>query len=399
MSIFGIVFSNIKRRKAKTALLALGLLVGVATVIAIMGIVQAMKLELGDRVDEFGANVVILPRSDGVQLNYSGTRVSDVVFNVEKMTVNDLPLIDTIPERSSINIISPKIVGAVSAGGQNVLLVGLDSRREFTMKPWITLREQAGLLPGETPGSLALLELGEDQVILGASAARALGQSAGGQVVLNGRPFHVFGVLEAMGTSEDGLVFARLDVVQELLSRPGELSMIELSAYCNFCPIEDIVASLQKVLPYTRVNALRQAALVREETIERFSFFGKALSAVVLAVAAMTVLAAMLSAVNERTREIGIFRALGFRKAHVMAIFMLEAALVSLVSGPAGYILGNAAAKVAGPYLAQLSSPVPWRLDLIAPAVLLSVVLAVVSALYPAWKAAARDPAEALRFI
>lgn len=399
MNIFGIAFNNLKRRKAKTAILAAGLVVGVATVVAIMGIVQAMRLELGDRMDEFGANVVVLPRSDGVNLSYSGTHVSDVVFNVEKLAESDLPLIDTIPERDSINIISPKIVGAVAAARQNVLLVGLDSRREFTMKPWISLREQAGLPPGASPASLALLELEADQVILGASAARVLGKGAGEDIVLNGRLFHILGVLEAMGTSEDGLIFSRLDTAQELLARPGELSMIELSAYCNFCPIEDIVASLAKVLPHGRVTALRQAATVRADTIERFALFGSVLSAVVLAVAVLAVLTAMLSAVNERTREIGIFRALGFRKAHVMAIVILEAVLVSVVSGPAGYLLGNAAARVAGPYVAQLTAPVPWRSDMILPAVLLSVLLAVASSLYPAWKAAVRDPADALRFI
>ena len=399
MTLYHIAVSNLQRRRKKMLFLLLGLVVGVATVIGLLTIVGAMRLELGDRIDEFGANIVIVPRAKGAVLNYGGVVVSDVTFGVERLTEADLPKIDTIKDREGINIISPKIVGAVDTGGQKTLLVGVETKREFTQKPWFSLREQAGLQPGAKPGSLSLLDVPADGLVAGSAAARTLGIGAGDSITLNGQPFRVFGVLYETGGREDGVLYANLKVAQRLLGRPGEFSMIEVSAYCNFCPVEEYAAQIAAVLPNARVTPLRQAALYREETIDKFASFGFALSAVVLLVSALMVLTTMLASVGERTREIGIFRAIGFRQAHIVRIIFLEAGLVSFLGGVLGYLSGSAAAWLAGPYLAQLQGTVALRFELILPAVLLSMSLAVIASIYPALKAARLDPAEALRFI
>ena len=414
MNLSQIALNNLKRRWKKMLFLLLGLVVGVTTVVGVLTIVGAMRLELGDRIDEFGANIVITPLARGAALNYGGMNISEVTFGVERLTEADLPKIDTIKDRELINIISPKIVGAVdtghtgdtgetgdtgATGAQKALLVGVETRREFTQKPWFSLREQAGLAAGESPGSLALLDLPADGLVVGSAAARALRVGAGDSLTLNGRTFHVFGVLHETGGREDGVIYANLAVAQGLLGRPGEFSLIEISAYCNLCPVEEFAAQLTAVLPNAQVTPLRKAALYRAETIDRFSSFGYALSAVVLLVAALIVMTTMLSAVAERTRETGIFRAIGFRKAHIMKIIFMEAGLVSFLGGFLGYLSGSAAALLAGPYLAQLQGAVALRTDLILPAVLLSVALAVLASIYPALKAAGLEPAEALRVI
>lgn len=399
MSIYQIALNNLKRRKVKMVFLVVGLVVGVATVIALLSIVQAMRLELGDRLDEFGANVVITPRSEGMELSYAGTHVSEIAFDIELLTEEDLPKIREIPDGDSVNIISPKIVGAVNADGQKALLVGIDTKREFTMKPWFSLREQDGVSAGQRLTDLALLDVPENGVLLGAGTAKVFNKKAGDVIGIEGRAFRVTGVLNELGAEGDGLIYGNLAVVQEILGRPGEFSMIEISAYCNFCPVEEIVAQLTDVLPNGRVTALRQAALIREETIHSFTSFGFAFSGVVLMIAALVVLTTMLSSVNERTREIGIFRAIGFRRLHVVQIIVLEAAVVSILAGLLGYLAGNGLARVAGPFLAQMQVTVPWNTSLILPSVLLSSTLAILASLYPALKAAKLDPAEALRFI
>lgn len=399
MSIFQIAINNLKRRKVKMAFLVVGLVVGVATAVALYSVVEGMRSELGDRMDEFGANIVITPRAEGIELNYGGAHVSEVSFDIEMLTEQDLPKIREIPDGESINIISPKLVGAVTANGQKALLVGVDTKREFTMKPWFSLREQNGVASGGRLTDLALLDVPEDGVLLGAGAARSFGKKVGDTLSVNGRAFTVTGVLNELGSQEDGLIYGNLLVTQELLGRPGEFSMIEVSAYCNFCPIEDIVMQLTEVLPNGRVTALRQAALVREETIDRFSSFGFALSGVVLLIAALVVLVTMISSVNERTREIGIFRAIGFRRVHIIEIIVLEALIVSILGGLIGFAVGNGIARYAGPYLAQMQVNVPWNSQLILPSVMLSAALAVLASLYPALKAAKLDPVEALRFI
>lgn len=425
MNLFQISINNLKRRKVKMLFLMFGLVIGVATVIAMTNIIQAMNLELGDRIDEFGANAIILPRAEGMGANYGNSMGSDYLVDVQKLTMDHIPKIYESSVAEYINIVSPKLIGAVQAGEQKTIIVGIEPQEEFFQKPWLVLKGQA------------FVELPSDSIILGNSAAQALELKVGDDIALDKKTFQVFGILEEMGSEEDGLIFANLNVVQQLLNRPGELSMIEVSAYCNACPIEEVAMGLEEALPNTRVTPLRQAALFREETIDNFSAFGFALSGMVLLIAALVVLTTMLSSVNERTREIGIFRAigfrrvhivvllvgtlvvgitmtnsvrertreigvfraLGFRKVHIIKLILLEGAIISIAGGIIGYITGTLIARLAAPLLTEAQTQTPWSFQLLLIAITLSLTIGLLSSIYPAHQASKQDPVEALRFI
>lgn len=398
MNTGSIALKNLKRHKGKTAFLIFSLALGVATVLAVYNITQTMQLQLGDYLDEYGANIVITPRSDSVELNYGDMHMGRVIFSTESIAASDLERIDTIEERRSINIISPKVIAEVDAAGDQALLVGIDTRLEFSMKPWISLHQDAAVNTGSAGNDPALLELPPDSVLLGFSAARALGKNSNATLHLNGKPFRVAGVLGETGGDEDGLIFTSLQTAQSLLGRSGEFSMVEISAYCNFCPIEEIVAQLQEALPASQVTALRQSALLRRETMDRYAAFGYTLSAIVLLVTALGIFNMMLSFVRERTREIGILRAIGLRRSHLLQIILLEALYLSIPAGAAGYLAGILVSRLAGPYLAQMQMLVPWRPELLLPSILLSALLALLASSAAAMRAANLEPAEALRF-
>lgn len=399
MNIFGIAFNNLKRRRIKMLLIIFGLVAGIATAVTLFTIVESMKLSLGDQIDEFGANIVIVPQSEGMEISYGGTNISRVSLDYHQLTEADLQKIPEIPDYNSINIISPKIVTTVKINNREALLVGIYAHREFIMKPWFSLDQQAGLEVGQKPGDLALTVLPDNGLILGSSAARALSADIGEEIQIGNNRFQVFGILNPLGTVEDGLIYANLSKVQDIMDRPGEISMIEISAYCNSCPIEEIAAQLSSVMPSGNVTALRQAAQLREETIQRFSLFSLLLSTVILVIAALMVFTSMMSSVHERTREIGIFRAIGFRGMHIIQIFFIEAGLIGLIGGLTGYLLGSVAAYLIGPYLSAQSYITIWNPDILVSAVLLSILIASTATLYPSLKAANLDPVESLRFI
>jgi putative ABC transport system permease protein len=399
MTLFTLALNNLIRRKTRVLLIMCGLMVGITAAVALFMIVDAMRLSLGDQIDEFGANLIIVPRAEGMEIGYGGTHITRVAIDLEQLTEADLDRITEIPDYDSINIISPKMVASVVAGHNEALLVGIEPGKEFIMKPWFSLSEQAGLTSGTQPSDLALLDLPADSLIIGSEAARALNLGAGSTISLNETQFKILGVLKPLGSVEDGLLFANLSAVQTLLGRPGEISMIEISAYCTACPIEEIAAQLSSVLPNGRVTALRQAALLRAETIDKYSVFSILLSAIFLSIAALMVMTTMMSAVHERTREIGIFRALGFRSAHVMQVILVEAGIIGFTGGLFGYAAGSLTALSAGAYLTGSNIPVFWQPELLLPAVVLSFLIAISAAFYPAFKAAKLDPVEALRFI
>lgn len=107
----------------------------------------------------------------------------------------------------------------------------------------------------------------------------------------------------------------------------------------------------------------------------------------------------MMSAVNERTREIGIFRAIGFRKSHVIGIILMEAGFISIIGGLLGYLAGMAGARVAAPVIAKMEVTVPWDIQTGLMAMGVAVIMGLAAGLLPAFRAARQDPVEALRFI
>lgn len=395
MNLFQIALENLKRRKIKTMLLCMAIAMGVSLVVSMFSIVEAMRLELGNELDKFGPNIVITPRFQGQEI-YAGQTVA---FDVKPLTESDLPVIRTIPDKESVNIISPKLVGSVTLEDRTVILVGMDNEQEFTMKPWFELKEWIGN-PGDVePAELSSVDIPENGLILGHKIAESFQAEVGGTLSVNGEEFLVAGILEKSGSDEDGLIFADLPVVQRLLGREGVFSMIEVSGFCNFCPIEDMASQMTEIMPNARVTALRQAALVREETIRRFEAFGYLFSVVAILVTVLYVITSMLSSVNERTLEIGIFRAIGFRRLHIIKLILLEGFMVSMTAGIIGFFSGEILTRIAGPYLARIPVSMPLNVELILPTIFFAVIIALLSTLYPAIKAANLDPMEALRFV
>jgi putative ABC transport system permease protein len=107
----------------------------------------------------------------------------------------------------------------------------------------------------------------------------------------------------------------------------------------------------------------------------------------------------MMSAVTERTREIGVLRAVGFRQAQVARVLMIESAVVTATGGLIGWILGTAAARYAGPALGQLGAPIPVEPRMAVLAIALAALIGLSGTVYPALRAARLDPSESLRHL
>ncbi len=385
MNLIQIATGSIKRRKARMTFLVLSIIIGVGTAVALLTVSQAMKQEIGNRLDELGANIIVVPKSDQLHLSYGGISIPGVSYDVQDLEQSAVDLIAKSKRAENIAIVAPKLVGAVKIGNTPALLAGVDFAQELRMKKWWEIEGAAPATPAE--------------VLVGYDLAARLGVASGQQLTVKGRQFTVTGVLRQMGSAEDSLLFAQLPVAQQILEKPGRLSFIEVSAYCSACPIDEIAAAIAAVLPGAEVTPLRQAAASRVAAVQGFSQFALIVSLVVLLIGSLVVAMTMMSSVVERTREIGVFRALGFRKAHVGRIILTEALMLSLPAGVIAYLTGLAAAKALGPGLAATQVPIILNPALAAMAVALAVVSAVGASIYPAYKAAHIDPAQALRFI
>ncbi|MBI5016225.1 MAG: ABC transporter permease [Deltaproteobacteria bacterium] len=387
MTLKDIALLNLRRRKAKAAFVLAGLVIGVSTVVGLISLVGAITQDINHKLEQYGANILIVPKTENLSLSYGGLSLGGVSFEMQELRQEDLKKVQTIKNSGNIAALGPVVLGAVDAGGRKVLLAGVDFEAVKVLKPWWKVE---GRLPGDKG------------VLLGAEAARILGLKVGSPFPGTGWDLSVQGILEATGSQDDQLVFTDLATAQFVLDKGGRVSMVEVAALCKNCPIEDMVKQMSAVLPGANVMAIQQVVKSRLDALAHFKKFSYGISAVVVLVGSLVVLVTMMGSVRERTGEIGIFRAIGFRRSHVIRIVLLEAGIVSALAGVAGYLTGWGATVAAIPFFTEGGHAghgvaVPFDPTLALGALVLAVTLGLLSSAYPALLAARLDPNEALR--
>jgi putative ABC transport system permease protein len=384
MRLKDISISNLRRRKGKVFFLTLGLTIGITTVVTLLTITRMMNEDISNKLDALGANIIILPQSDDLSLSYGGMSIGGVAFDTQTLKDADVPKIRQIEVRENISTISPKIIGVVQIEGKKVPLMGVLFQEETRLKKWWKIR-------GTVPRS-------QEEVLLGHEVAVRLFKSTGEPLAINGRRVRISGILHETGSQDDFLILGELAFVQGILRKPGALSLIEVSAFCISCPIEEIVRQISKELPHAKVTAIRQTLETKMEALGHFKKFSIGISVIVLLIGGLIVFTNMMASVNERQREIGIFRAIGFRKSHVVRIIFLEAFIIGLIAGISGYVLGMGVSQVIGPMITGTKG-LRIFIDpyLAVGAVFLSAFIGILSSAYPALHASKMDPTEALR--
>ena len=383
MTLKIIVLRNLIRRKGKAAFVLAGIILGVSTVIGIISYVEAMTTDINHKLEKYGANILIVPKTENLNLTYGGLSLGGVSFEMEEIREKDLEQISNIKNAKNIAALGPLVLGVASVDSHKVLMAGVNFQSAGILKPWWKVE---GVLPGE------------DAVILGAEAARVLKMEVGNRLKVNDKDLVVSGILKTTGSQDDQLMFTRLSTAQAIFGKTGRVSMAEVAALCKDCPIEAMVKQISDALPGAKVMAIQQVVKSRMETLAQFKKFSYGISGVILFIGSMVVLVTMMGSVRERTDEIGIFRAIGFRKRHIMKIVFMEAAILSGLAGITGYILGFGATKAAITLFSEShSGNVPFSFELAGGALLIALAVGLISSAYPAFMAARLDPNDALR--
>ena len=384
MKIRDISLNNLRKRKGKAFFLIMGLTIGVTTVVTLISITKMMNEDISNKLDEYGANILILPLSDSFSLGYGGMSLGGISTDIQTLENSDVLKIWKIDVRENINIVSPKLFEVVEIEGKKIPLMGVQFKEEVRLKKWWTIH-------GEIPKN-------RDEILLGSEVASHLLKSRGDMLSINERTVRITGVLGETGSQDDYLIFGDLSFVQESVQKPEVISLIEVSAFCNTCPIEEIVRQISIELPGAKVTAVKQTIQTKMDALDHLKKFSLGISVIVLFIGGMIVFTNMMASVNERKREIGIFRSVGFRKSHIIRIIFLEAFIMSLIAGVLGFIFGQGLSQVFGPIVTGIE-PGKWSLDpiLAVGSVFLSIVIGILSSAYPANHASQMDPTDALR--
>ena len=136
MNLKIIVFRNLLRRKGKAAFVLAGLVLGVSTVIGIISYVEAMTNDINHKLEKYGANILIVPKTENLNLTYGGISLGGVSFEMEEIREKDLEQVATIKNSNNIAALGPMVLGVANVNSHKVLMAGVDFKSAGILKPW-----------------------------------------------------------------------------------------------------------------------------------------------------------------------------------------------------------------------------------------------------------------------
>jgi putative ABC transport system permease protein len=365
-----LAIKNLSRRALRTALSVLGVAVGVGSIIAFTAMGEGFKAS----IDRYG-------RDSGADLVLVEDRAGDPAFG--RILAEELDAMRAIPE---VRAVAASLVMPASLPGRAA--------------PFLVLGRDVGdeLLAGyRSPALRGRLLQGPGEIMLGEIAAEELGLEVGDRLDLFGRALEVVGVYRTGVRWENGGAVVDARLLREQLTMPERSAMV---AFVYLRDDETLpMTTLQLQAGYPKLRVLPTAFLASGfEQLAYVDAFIWVISLAALIVGAIGVLNTMLMNVSERVREIGTLRAFGWPKAMVMRLILGEGLVTSVLGGIAGSLLGVVAAELLMEMVPQgILEPVyGWRT--FGRGIAVAILLGLLGALYPAWRASRLAPAEALRY-
>ena len=399
MTLLDLVKKELWHRKTQLISGLLTMTIGIAVIVAIRSISIVSERAVAVKLDNLGANILVLPLGANIDDYYSAD-IDAPTFPesfVNRVISSTLPGIDNM---------SPKLSRRIKTGKENVVLTGILPKSEIASKP---LWQKTGLTgkqlkvscaPTQPAKTASLLKdvklqrksidtLANEHCLIGISAANRLGKKENDTIIIEGKSLLVSKILPETGTIDDDRIFVNLRIAQQLLGAANQISSIEIMGCCN--EISDgLLAKLKKVLPETRITTIGQIVSTQIETNKMMKKLMFAFLVIIVVVGSFSIGNFIWANVNERKKEIGILRLIGYNKNHVYFIMMAKALFLGITGGIAGYCVGTIAALVISPHVIGMPAQVISSLFLVSLG--LSTAIALIGAIIPSYFAGKIEP-------
>ena len=401
-NLFKIAVRALGNNKLRGFLTMLGIIIGVASVITMLAIGQGSKRSIQAEIGEMGSNMIMIHPGGDMR---GGVRLG--ADDMESLRLRDLE--DIREQARYVSLVSPSVNSSGQAvyGANNtpttVYGVGLDYMdiRRYKVADGDMFTEQD-------------IHAAAKVCVIGRSVSDDLftdGANPVGKIVRFGSiPFRIVGVLESkgynsMGMDQDDLIIAPYTTVQKRILAITHLQQIVCSALSE-AHTDEAIAEITDILRTNHrlkesedddftIRSQQELSSMLTSTTDMMTVLLAAVAGISLLVGGIGIMNIMYVSVTERTREIGIRRAIGAQRSSIVTQFLIEAGMLCGMGGIVGIIFGTIGSVVLGRIIYQQTIyPVPW---VTIAAFALSVALGVLFGSYPAIKASKLQPVEALR--
>jgi len=395
---------SLNSNKLRSTLTILGIVIGVGAVIAMLAVGTGAQSTITGSINGIGSNLLFV---------ISGNSTSEV-RNVKQIDLEDAQALLDQYQAPSVEAIAPIVSGSleVSAAGEKT-----SAEIDGVTSDYETVRN-AELMEGSfiTDDNL----LGRASVaVIGVDVADKLFDRRDGlvgeSIRINGQPFRVIGVLASKGGSsfgsQDNIVLVPLTTAQVRLfnmsSNDIDMLMVQATSAETVKQASDEISQILRLRHRTKVGQDDFTIFSQEDFVATaqtitgvLTIFLGGIAAISLLVGGIGIMNIMLVSVTERTREIGLRKALGARKKDILIQFLTESSLLSLFGGLLGIVLGWLIAFVVGRIASASGTPFTpvVSLNAIILATVFSTAVGLFFGLYPANRAAGLEPVEALRY-
>lgn len=370
MTFFTIVVRSLTRRPVRTCLTLVGISIGIAAVVTLVGMAWGYEKGITRQLDTMGIDVVVS--------NMSGGLMPKVFDESLQEKVSTLPRVAKV---------TSALMQMLSVEDAPIMMI---SGREWGGFAWDKLKVIDGRLPRDGA---------EKAVVLGTLAAEVLKKKVGDTVQIETEELAVVGIVDGQAMVENGTIFLPLKVMQEVTGNEGKVNFVDIRVTPNLPKpeIDLLCKDIKVIFPEGRAMIASEVVGTSQGfRVARAMSWSTSLLAIIVGV--LGVMNTMLMTVFERTHEIGILLAVGWRRQRIVYMVLCESALLGLLGGLFGVGLGALGLLTLGasPGIRGFLEPdLSPKLMLIAIAI--AVVVGVVSGLYPAWRSSRLTPSLAIQ--
>ena len=369
MTFFTVVTRGLMRRPIRTGLTIVGIAIGIAAVVALVGISRGFETSWERGMKSRGTDIVVSSMRNAL--------------TPKPFSADVVKQIDPLPHVAETCAL---LVDLISVEKAEMMIV---SARQWDGFSWKNLKVVSGRLPHDAT---------ERAAILGKTAAEVLGKKVGDTLQLESEELAVVGIVDGSAVVENGSVILSLPLYQEITGNQGKINVIDLRVDPGTSKHEvtQLCEQIDSLVPGTR--AVVAGEHIRDSQAYRMiNAMSWSTSLLAVLVGVLGVMNTMLMTVLERTQEICVLLAIGWKRSRIVRMILWESALLGFLGGVGGALIGLAGVKVLvnTPAIRGLLEP-ELNPQLLVTAVGIAVVVGVFSGLYPAWRSSRFTPSHAL---